>query len=89
VTQVIERVNAHYEVEGVEMGRVYRWCPESVMIECDCGEMLTLIASRTACSECGADHAATTEEVLDVRQEDKVDHPWRAVRSYYTPTRDT
>ena len=89
MTQVIERVNAHYEVEGVEMGTVYRWCPESVVIECDCGEKPTLIASRTACSECGADHAATTEEVLDVRQEDKGEHPWCSVRPYYTPIRGT
>jgi hypothetical protein len=86
LTQVIERVKAHYEVHQVEMGTVYRWCPESVVIECVCGERPTLSASKTVCAECEADHEATTEEVLDVRQEDKVDHPWRSVRPYYVPT---
>ena len=89
MTQVIERVKAHYEVQAVEMGTVYRWCPESVVIECDCGGRASLSASRTACAECEADHEAITEEVLDIRQEDKVNHPWRSVRSYYTPTRGT
>jgi hypothetical protein len=89
LAQVIERVKAHYEVEAVEMGTVYRWCPESVVIVCECGERLALSASNTACGECGADHYATTEEVLDVRQEDKVEHPWRSVSPYYKPTRGT
>jgi hypothetical protein len=89
VTQVIERVQAHYEVQAVEMGTVYRWCPESVVIECDCGGRATLSASRTICGDCEADHEATTAEVLDVRQQDKVDHPWRSVRPYYTPTKGT
>ena len=70
VTQVIERVEAHYEMQATEMGTtLYRWCPESLVIECECGERATL-----------------TEEVLDTRQEDKVEHPWRSVRpSCYAP----
>ena len=64
MVKVIECVKAHYEIQDVEMGKVYRWCPESVVIECDCGERLPLTASRTACGGCGADHAATAEEVL-------------------------
>jgi hypothetical protein len=88
--KVIKRIPAHYEVQDVEMGKVYRWCPESVLIECDCGETPTLTASRrTACGGCGADHAALAEEILDPRSEDKVDHPWRSVRPYYAPTRGT
>ena len=51
VTQVIERVEAHYEVQRVEMDTLYRWCPESVVIECECGERATLTASRSACDE--------------------------------------
>ncbi len=39
--QIIERVEAHYEVEAVEMGTVYIWCPESVVIECDCEQTFT------------------------------------------------
>jgi hypothetical protein len=40
--QILEHVNAHYEVQGLEMGTVYRWCPESVVIECECGEKPSL-----------------------------------------------
>ena len=40
--KIIERVKAHYEVQDVEMGKVYRWCPESVVIECGCGKRLSL-----------------------------------------------
>jgi hypothetical protein len=71
------------------LGTVYSWRPESVVVECDCGERATLTASRTACGECGADQEAATEEVLDVRQQDKIEHPWRSVRPYYAPTRGT
>ena len=28
MTKLLERLEAHYEVEDVEMGKVYRWCPE-------------------------------------------------------------
>lgn len=87
--QILEHVNAHYEVQGLEMGTVYKWCPESLMIECECGEKPTLTVSRTACSGCGADHTGLTEEVLDIRQEDKVEYPWRSLRPYYLPTRGT
>ena len=83
---VIERVEAHYEVQDVEMGKVYRWCPANVSVECTCGEEPTLSAYRTTCGECGADHAAIVGEVLHVRPEDKGDHPWRYLQPY-TPTR--
>jgi hypothetical protein len=88
---VIERVDAHYEVQDVPMGKVYRWCPEKVLVECEeCGEKPTLTASTRTCGECGADHRAIVEEVgLEARpQEDEVvEHPWRSLRPYYEPTR--
>jgi hypothetical protein len=57
VTQIIERVNAHYEVQPVEMGTVYRWCPESVVIECDCEQTFTAeVAMAASCPRCGAEH---------------------------------
>jgi ribosomal protein S27AE len=90
MTKVIKCVEAHYEVQEVEMGTVYRWCPESIVIRCGCGERAALTASRTTCGECEVDHQAITKVVLDVRQEeDKVDHPWRSLRPYSTPTRGT
>ncbi len=85
--KIIERVQAHYEVQDVEMGKVYRWCPERAVLECTCGEALTLSAFKTTCPECGADHAPLVEEVLEARpEEDKGDHPWRYLQPY-TPTR--
>ncbi len=90
MAKVIKRVEAHYEVREVEdLGGAYRWCPESVVIGCDCREKLTLTASRTTCGRCGADHAAIVEEVLDPRPEDKVDHPWRSLNPYCASTRGT
>jgi len=82
VAKVVECVEAHYEVQDVEMGAVYRWCPESAVVECDCREEVALTASKTTCVECGVDHAAIVEEVLDVRPEDEGDHPWRSLRPY-------
>ncbi len=79
MARVIERVQAHYEVLDVEMGKVYRWRPESVVVECEeCGKEPTLTASKNACSECGADHRTLVEQVLDASPGDEeVYHPWR------------
>ena len=73
-----ERTEARYDVQEVEMGQVYTWRPESVVVECGCGERPTLIASNTACDGCGADHAAAREG-LDggVLGEEAAHHPWR------------
>jgi hypothetical protein len=86
MVKLIERVQAHYEVQDLEMGKVYKWCPERALVECTCGEQLTLSAFKTTCPECGTDHADIVEEVLVARQEDKGDHPWRYLQPY-TPTR--
>jgi hypothetical protein len=77
--QVMERIAGRYDVEEVEFGRVYRWRPESIVVECFCGERLSLTSSATVCSECGADHAIAVQESLPTRQpgRDKVEHPWR------------
>ena len=85
-TKVIERVEAHYDVQDMEMGKVYRWCPTNVLIECTCGEEPTLSAFGTTCGECGADHAAFVGDLLDARLEDNGVHPWRYLQPY-TPTR--
>jgi len=86
MVKVIERVDAHYEVQELEMGKVYKWCPERAVLECICGEQLTLSAFKTTCNECGADHAPLVEEVLEARPEHKGDHPWRYLQPS-TPTR--
>jgi hypothetical protein len=87
VAKVIERLQAHYEVHDVEMGKVYKWHPENIVLECNCGNEPTLTASKNACSECGADHRSIVEEVLVVSPEEQVYHPWRSPSPYYAPTR--
>lgn len=80
--RVIERVAGYYDVEEVEFGRVYRWCPGCVEIECECGERLVLTASATTCGECGTDHATTVREELSVwRLGDEAARPWRSWRT--------
>jgi Zn finger protein HypA/HybF involved in hydrogenase expression len=92
-TRVIERLDAHYEVQDVEMGKVYKWRPKSVVVECEeCGKKPTLTASKHTCEECGADHRPVVEQLLEARpdgDEDGFDHPWRSLRPYYAPTRGT
>ena len=76
--QIIERTEGHYDVREVEFGKVYKWCPECVLVECDCGETPTLTSFETTCAWCGVDHAAVVWEELAVRQlEDEAVHPWR------------
>jgi hypothetical protein len=61
----------------MELGKVYRWRPESVLVECECGEQTTLIDSETTCVWRGADHATTIrEELATLRPEDEAAHPW-------------
>lgn len=79
MVKIIERVKAQYNIQAVEFGTVYKWRPESVLIECECTEMVTLTASSTTCEECGAEHTALVRENLTVRRRkgDKEVHPWR------------
>jgi hypothetical protein len=76
---IVEHTEGHYNVQEVEFGRVYRWCPQCVIVDCDCGERLTLTASSTAvCRRCGADHTATVRAELAARRMgDEVLRPWR------------
>ena len=90
--RIIEHIKAHYETQDVEYGRVYSWCPESVMIECEeCGKKSTytrssLIRSLITC-ECGRAHTARLREelVLQVLEKDEDLHPWR----YHHPSEGT
>jgi hypothetical protein len=71
---VIEYTKGHYEVQKTSYGEAYVWCPEHVVVECECGERPVLSASETFCS-CGADHAALVREVLGSQ---RAPHPWEA-----------
>jgi hypothetical protein len=76
--QVLERTEGHYDVRKVEFGTVYRWCPDCVVVECECSERLLLTHAETSCEECGIDHADFVREELAARRpEDETLHPWR------------
>ena len=81
MAQVVERIEAHYDVQETEFGKVYRWRPGCVVVECDCGERPALTASAIICGECGADHANIVQKELEVSRptEDAVVHPWRSL----------
>ena len=76
---VIERAEGRYEIQDVEFGKVYKWYPECVVVECDCGRRPTLTNSTTAC-RCGADHTAVVREELSTQRfGDELPHPWRSL----------
>ncbi len=69
--RIIEDIEGHYETQEGEYGKLYRWRPRSVVVECDCGKRTvhkrtSLIASMEAC-ECGAEQAARVQEDLGGR----------------------
>lgn len=79
MAKVIERAREGYDAEYVVFGKVYKWRPERVVVECVCGERVALTSSYTACEECGADHTGIVREDLSDRpsQGDEDIHPWR------------
>jgi hypothetical protein len=81
VVRIVERVAEHYDVEEREFGRVYRWRPASVVVECYCGEKSSLTLSKTTCQVCGSDLSEAVWEELYVREaRDEELHPWRYAR---------
>jgi hypothetical protein len=91
--QLIERVAEHYDTQETQFCRIYRWCPECVVVECKCGKRKTLsrselIRAKSAC-ECGMDDTASAREevVLELMDEDYElhHHPWR----YFHTTKDS
>ena len=66
-TKVVERVDARYDIQELQVGKVYKWRPESLLIECECGQRTTLTVSDTTCEECGEEH-------MDLLREDLRDH---------------
>lgn len=75
--RVTERIEGCYETQETPFGKVYVWRPGRFVVECSCGERLTLVGSMTACG-CGADLAATLRETPAARRPRDEDlHPWR------------
>jgi len=69
---VIEYIEGHYNAQATSYGEAYVWCPEHIVMECYCGQRLTLTASDTVCS-CGADHVVLVREALAYQ---RASHPW-------------
>jgi hypothetical protein len=82
--RLIGHTKGHYETQDVEYGKVYKWHPESVTVECEeCGKRSTftrssLISSLITC-DCGMDLTAHVrgELVIYVLEKDEDLHPWR------------
>ena len=75
MSKVIERTQGHYEVQETSYGEACVWCPECMVIECDCGERPVLSASLTTCG-CGTDHRAVVwEQLASRRSSEEVSHP--------------
>ena len=84
--RVVERVAGYYAVEEVEdFGKVYRWRPESIVVDCGCGRRTTLkrsdVIGSKPCCECGAVPTGKIREevILEVLDENSEtgDRPWR------------
>jgi hypothetical protein len=76
--KIIERVQAHYEVSEVPFGITYEWHQDSVSLECDCGEKITLGATITTCPQCGADLGTFVHDIKEREGPlpDRLTHPW-------------
>jgi hypothetical protein len=81
MTQIIESLEAHYEIHEVPFGRDYEWHPAYTILECDCGEQSTLTGRSTINTCCWCD-AALGAFIQDTQERegwlwDKVTRPWR------------
>ncbi len=94
MTTVIRHTRGHYEVRELPFAKDFDWCPECVVLECDCGQILELTASEATC-ECGADHLSLVKEELELRAmgedrrplEDECEQ-WRTERERYLRSED-
>lgn len=78
--EVIEHTKGHYDVQEVQFGTVYRWCPERVVVECDCGQKTTLTHLKSVCPRCDADHAAIVQQKLASHRVDEQNRAPLALR---------
>ncbi|MGH3087347.1 MAG: hypothetical protein ACRDSJ_08520 [Rubrobacteraceae bacterium] len=75
---IVEHTRGHYEVREIPHGRDYVWCPECVVVECDCGERLNFTGSEEAICRCGRDHSGVVRDELEGRRmRGEGDAPWR------------
>jgi len=89
--RIIKNLEEHYERQEVPFGRRYTWCPESIVVQCDCGEKSTFKMSDLtgfgAVCVCGVDLTLDIHEKLQEHQpevrgqgledDETTQHPWR------------
>lgn len=80
MTQLIERTEAHYEINEVPFGRSYQWHQAYISLLCDCGDTLPVscISTITTC-RCGAELGVFIHDIQEGEDHlpDEVTHPWR------------
>src|SRR5215204_5003995 len=61
------------------MGTVYMWCPESAVIECDCGQSFTVegAAKAASCPRCDAEHRGVARGLAAKPLSEEAYHPTR------------
>ena len=75
--EIIEE--AHYETREVPFGRSYKWHPERMAVECDCGEELVFTGTDalTTC-QCGTEYGDLVRGIRyrEGRLQNEDVHPW-------------
>ena len=80
MTKISVRIEGRYEVKEDPFSRSYEWQPGCVVLECNCGEELTLTGTSTVPTcRCGADHGAIAQDLQERegRLRHAVTHPWQ------------
>jgi hypothetical protein len=80
MARIVKAIAAHYETHEVPFARSYQWHPEHVIVECDCGQKITLSGTSNlpSCPECGADYGSLVHEIRHRERQlrDEDEHPW-------------
>jgi hypothetical protein len=80
LVRIIRDAEGHYDVQVMELGKTFKWNPDSTVIECECGRRLTytrsdLMGSIKTC-ECGKDSTVRLREevIVQALEEDQALH---------------
>jgi hypothetical protein len=80
MARIVKAIAAHYETHEVPFGRSYEWHPEYIIVECECGQKLTLTSTSNlpSCPQCGVDYGSLVRDIRhrEKRLRDEDDHPW-------------
>lgn len=76
--ETVEVEAPRYEAQEIPFGRVYKWLPPKVALECSCGNLCVFTRARDArCALCQRDHAAAVEEGIAQADGEGLMHPWQ------------